>query len=206
MSVESAEQTAVATPVELARTTTLWNLDSELQRLFEQAKVEEELEGSVQPETMAALQAYFSATVQKVDRIAEWMKAQESQIADIKAEIERLEGFLGPEQNALNRCKQMLKEFLSSRGIRQVKGRLNKITLCNNGGHPPMKPIADPSLLPEQYRLVNVVMTQREWDNLGVPAKRVEPFVDEVSVRAALCRGESVQGAELDQRGQHIRA
>src|SRR5690348_17569365 len=101
MSHFKEEPMTATTPLALARTHSLWKLDAELQDLTERAQEEEagpcpgcdgkqliptptgpvtcpecagKGTGVISAATQEALTAYFEATVQKVDRVAEFLK------------------------------------------------------------------------------------------------------------------------------------
>jgi len=219
--------TMTANQPALVRTQSLWDIDEQLQLLMEQAQWEESEAGAVTPETMEALKTYFAAAVQKVDRIAEFLKAQEALDRMRKDERKRLDERGKIEQSKYTRCLAMLQGFLEARGITQIKGKLNTISLCNNA-QPSLK-ITDDKQVPEEFQRVCITV-KRDWWDKWVQAQELghdfvefdtlqrtlavdlaksmtdvsDPFIDEAAVKERLIEGTLVPGADLI-LGKHVR-
>lgn len=192
------------TALEVARSNSLFEIDDELQSLMERAH-EEESGAGLTEDTKQALTLYFDAATQKVDRIAMFIRTCEMLDAAKKAEKKRLDDRGRALQNAIARCKNMLKEFMQRQGKDSLDGKLNHFSLQDN---PPALKITDESRLPSWSRRVKVDMLASEWVAASwmftVTADKVEYYIAEGVVREALERKEEVPGAELTQ-GQHLR-
>lgn len=184
----------------------LWEIDAELQRLAIAASEEVDATGSMSPETKAALDTYCAAMAVKADRIAEWMKHQKTEVAELKEEKDRVAALYKAEENALERFKAYFVEFCEARGIFEVKGKLNRLKIQNNS-QDSLK-IEDPMSLPDQYTMVTVKLPtdfflahQSELPIIGKPSE-IEP--NGAAIRAALCTATEVKGCEM-KRGRHVR-
>lgn len=204
----SALTTQIAAEVQpaqaLARSMSLFDLDAELQALMDKAQEEEEDLGAVSEYTTLEIQRYFEATVQKVDRVAEFIKACKQTDELKKAEKHRLDERGRVALNAKSRVEEMLKGFMLERGITKVKGKLNAITLCPNS-QPALK-VSNPQAVPYPFRGVKLDIPLQLWESLAeqLPGVRPEEYIDEPKVKRALMAGEEVPGAELV-NGYHVR-
>jgi len=246
------------TPLALARTHSLWKLDAELQDLTERAQEEEagpcpgcdgkqliptptgpvtcpecagKGTGVISAATQEALTAYFEATVQKVDRVAEFLKFLKALEETCKAEAARISERRHVAENTAERIKNMLKEFMAKRGDTQIKSKLNTISLCRNSQ--PSLEIQDATVIygkeriasakvPAKFQRIQITVTREWWDQfvesckfdgalLIPPAELARkfmnisaPFIDESALRDHLAAGETIEGATLE-TGRHIR-
>lgn len=233
-------------PHDLARTTSLWKLDEELQSLMERAQTEENgpcpycnsaanasprntaacLEcdgkgtGVITITTRQALEAYFAASLEKVDRIAEYLKHFDTLDRARKDEKKRLDERSRVAENNDKRVRRMLQDFMDGRSITQIKGKLNTISLCNNS-KATLK-ITDQSKIPVRFYRMQITVTREWWYQFVELQKKVadqvirihdlamafrdvsSACIDEAALRAALEAGEQIPGAELVTE-QHIR-
>ena len=175
----------------------LYDLDAELQGLFEAAVAEEAETGVVSAETEDALKAYFDATVTKVDRIVEFIKHLELVDESKKAEKKRLDLRYKGIENGVLRCKQMMIRFMQNRGITQIKGRLNTVNLTNNSVDSLI--LSDASKVPDEFIVVPVKVMKPAYDlamRLATVTGELKlalgefipdlPAIDEASLRTAL--------------------
>ena len=239
-------------PHDLARTTSLWKLDEELQGLMERAQQEEagpcphceghgklilpprntddvataarggdmdcpecsgKGTGVIAPATRQALEAYFAASLEKVDRIAEYLKHFDVLDRARKDEKKRLDERGRVAANNDARVRRWLQEFMDGRSITQIKGKLNTITLCNNS-KATLK-ITDREKIPTKFQRMTATITREWWDGFSELCKNgvsfmtphavskafmdiAAPFIDEAALRAALEAGESIPGATLE--------
>jgi len=107
---EHAERT---TEKILSREMSLFAIDESLSELMD-AAVEAAAEngGEIPPELHRALLDYCEAFGQKVDNIARYIRSQEFETANAKAEIERLERRKAAAEHRVERLKGLLKFFL----------------------------------------------------------------------------------------------
>jgi hypothetical protein len=195
----------------------LFVLEAELAELLELR--EEMVAAGELPESIAAtdkqIEAYCSAEVAKVDRIAGAIRACERNYATIQHEMVRLEERARAWVARRDRIKDAALRAMQARGIKSLETPENKLTVCGNGGVEPLEFTGEP--VPQEYCYVTVKMpasSVRELMNLskadifkGTWNCRTddpgEPRTD--AIRAALQRGESVPGARLKERGSHLK-
>jgi hypothetical protein len=128
---------ACQTPLPLSQTLasemTLFELDESLSLLMESATDEAaNNNGEIPEELRQALLDYCEAFGAKVDNIANYIKSQEFEARNAKAEIDRLQSRQAAAENKVERLKGLLKYFMETRGLRNMKGRLNTISLRKN--------------------------------------------------------------------------
>jgi hypothetical protein len=198
---------------------TLFELDESLSLLMESAtEAAADNSGEIPDELRQSLLDYCEAFGAKVDNIANYIKSQEFQARNAKSEIDRLQSRQAAAENKVERLKGLLKYFMETRGLRNMKGRLNTIWLRKNSQdslvvdsidqipseywrvsislpHPELEELL--RCLPEEHRLRARLTPE---DNDGYV--RREP--DNTKLRTALASGVPIQGAEL-RRGQHVR-
>jgi hypothetical protein len=164
-----------------------------------------------------ALLDYCEAFGAKVDNIANYIKSQEFEARNAKTEIDRLQSRQAAAENKVERLKALLKYFMESRGLRNLKGRLNTISLRKNSQDSLVMDSADK--VPPEYCCVSITLPVPELEELlrHLPEEHdlrarltpdsnglVKREPDNSRLRTALASGVSVQGAEL-RRGHHIR-
>jgi len=211
-------QTTLPFSQTLASEMTLFDLDETLSLLMESATEEAaNNNGEIPSELRQALLDYCEAFGAKVDNIANYIKSQEFEARNAKAEIDRLQARQNAAENKVERLKGLLKYFMETRGLRSMKGRLNTISLRKNSQDSLIVDSVD--RVPSEYCRVSITLPVPELEELlrYVPEEhRLRPrlmpdsngFVrreaDNAKLRTALAAGIAVQGAEL-RRGQHVR-
>ena len=202
----------------LASEMTLFELDESLSILMESATDEAaNNNGEIPEELRQALLDYCEAFGAKVDNIANYIKSQEFDARNAKAEIDRLQSRQAAAENKVERLKGLLKYFMNARGLRSMKGRLNTISLRKNSQDSLV--VDSIERIPSAYCRVSITLPLPDFEELlqHLPAEhslrahltpegnglvRREP--DNTKLRTALASGVLVQGAEL-RRGQHVR-
>ena len=213
-----ATEASLLSPDTLASEMTLFDLDETLCLLMESAtEAAEANNGEIPDELRAALVDYCEAFGVKVDNIANYIKSQENDARNARREIDRLQSRATAAENRVERLKGLVKYFMQTRNLRQLKGRLNTISLRNNGQDSLV--VNQPDTIPSEYWRVSVSVALSEWQDLlnSLPEQHQfrarfgagscssatrEP--DNAKLRSALASGVQVQGAEL-RRGQHLR-
>ena len=210
-------QTSLPLPQTLAAEMTLFELDESLCLLMESATEAAEDTGEIPEELRQALLEYCEAFGTKVDNIANYIKSQENEARNAKAEIERLQARQMRAEKKVDRLKGLLKYFMESRNLRAMKGRLNTISLRKNSQDSLIVERTD--TIPLEYWRVSVTIGLPEWHELlsylpaqhplqvrltadGNGAMKREP--DNTKLRLALASGTPIEGAVL-RRGQHVR-
>jgi len=213
-----AAQTQLPLREALASEMSLFQLDETLSLLMESATEEATAgNGEIPEELRQALLDYCEAFGEKVDNIANYIKAHEGEARNAKLEIERLMTRQAAAENKVERLKGLLKYFMDTRGLMSMKGRLNTISLRRNSQDSLI--VATPDGIPAEFCKLSMTIGLPDWEELvahlpddndlrsrlardsSVIGKR-EP--DNAKLRAALQAGERVEGAEL-RRGQHVR-
>jgi hypothetical protein len=200
----------------VSRGMSLFEIDESLSVLMESAaEAAAESNGEIPAELQQALLDYCEAFGQKVDNLAWYIRSQEFEAKNAKAEIERLEQRKAVAEHGAGRLKEILKFFMQSRNIRSMKGALNTISLLQNCQNSLV--LSDLSRLSAEFWRVAVVLDLGGWQELlshlpldhAFRARFENPQVvtrepDNASIRAALAAGTVLEGAEL-WRGAHIR-
>ena len=201
----------------------LWELDSELQRLMLQAS-ELEADGVELPaELLNDIQAYFEAAVAKIDRIAGFIKHTKLLESAKKEEKARLDTRARIENNQAERVKNLLLRFMEARGLWHIKGKLNTVSLHKNSSGELVIP--DERAIPDMYRDTVVVFAAdilQACLDAGEPKALMEYFktrlrdhsqttIDRARVKDAVSGGltaEWITGPtppEFDEAGEPVR-
>ena len=211
-------QTSLPLSQTLASEMTLFALDESLSLLMESAtEAAADNSGAIPKQLQEALLDYCEAFGTKVDNIATYIKSQESEARNAKTEIDRLQARQAAAENKVERLKGLLKYFMDTRGLRNMKGRLNTISLRKNSQDSLV--VENVDRIPSEYWRVSITLPLPELEELlrhlpeehalrahltpdGKGSVRREP--DNTKLRSALASGVPLQGAEL-RRGQHVR-
>ena len=121
-----ATQASLPLPETLASDMTLFELDETLCLLMESAnEAAGENSGEIPDELRGALLDYCEAFGVKVDNIANYIKSQENDARSARREIDRLQSRASTAENRIDRLKGLVKYFMQTRNLRNMKGRLN---------------------------------------------------------------------------------
>jgi hypothetical protein len=193
----------------------LFEIDEALALLVESAQEEAAANGGEIPEELqAALGEYIEAFGEKVDRIASYLKAQSAVAELAKKEEERLRVRRNAAENRVKRLKTFLCLWMAARECRQLKGRLNTITLAKNSVDTLV--IEDGAAIPDRYHKVTIQIGWDDWAFLldflppGPVRERLlrdgvkQEEVNRSHVEEAIKGGVVIPGVQLV-RGQHVR-
>jgi hypothetical protein len=197
---------------EIARTMSLFEIDEALDLLIESAA--EQAEGDISDNLRTALSEYVGAFGEKVDGIANYIKAQESFAEAAKKEACRLESRRKTAENRIKACKGFLCWFMTARSLKRLKGRLNTFTLASNSVdslvfddcvsvHPSFHGVSLTLSWPEWRELLSIVPAGTLHSRL-LQCECDGKSIDRVRIIEALKAGHTVPGARLA-RGQHVR-
>src|SRR6266852_477702 len=118
---------------EVAKGLSMFEIDESLEVLVEAAEQEAEASnGEISEEIKTALATYADAFGYKVDRIANYLKAQKAEAELAQREAERFQARYKAAENREKRLKQMLVWFMISRNTQKLRGALNTISLQAN--------------------------------------------------------------------------
>jgi hypothetical protein len=211
--------TTLAAPsaTEVAKGLSMFEIDESLTALIDAAEDHAEANnGEVSEEMKTALATYIEAFGYKVDRIANYLKAQKAEAELAQREAVRLQARHRAAENREKRLKQMLAWFMVTRNVRQLRGALNTITLqCNSA---PSLVVDGSARIPDAYYRARVDLTWAEWCEIleALPpgpmrdrlrraeGNTVEKGLQRGILSDAVGRGEDIPGVTLV-RGSHIR-
>lgn len=200
---------------ELARHMSLFEIDEALMALVESAQEEAAANGGELSEQLrTALADYIEAFGEKVDRIADYLKAQESFAELAKREEERVHLRRKSVENRVKGLKNFLCSWMLSRGLRHLKGHLNTIALSKNSVDTLITD--EHAAIPDRYHKVTVQMSSDEWaivlsclaesplrERLA-SAGAVQKEVNRSHLQEAVAGGVVLPGVRLV-RGHHVR-
>ena len=192
----------------------LFDIDERLVDLMD--RVEEAAEaGEIPEELLQEASEYLEAFRTKVDRIAGYWRWQESIARICCEEAERLSARKKAADGRLNRLKNMLLAFMSSRGLKKLEGEKAAIGMQANGM--PSLVIDDPVHIGERFFENSIRFTKTELQEIvyqlaeGELRRRLETIlsadgweINASAVRSALANNVTVSGARLV-KGHHVR-
>jgi len=212
----SAEPIAI-TAKEVAKGLSMFEIDEGLEALVEAAEQEaEENSGEISEELKTALATYAEAFGYKVDRIADYLKAQKAEAEMAHREAERFQARHKAAENREKRLKQMLVWFMTTRNVQKLRGALNTISLQANSV--PSLVVHDIAQVPDSFYRARVEISWPEWREIveslppgavqdrlrGSEGKSVQKELQRGILSDALARGDAIEGASLI-KGQHVR-
>jgi len=203
------EQTAARDP------RSLFDIDDRLADLMDQL-AETAADGQAPPEELIEqINDYIEAFHAKVDRIAGYLRWQESIASICATEAERLSARKKAAEGRVSRLKNMLQHFMLSRGLKRLEGERAAIGLQPNSAASLV--VDDPLRIGECFFERPIAFTKTELQELvhQLPAgdlrSRLEALlptdgwqINGSAVRAAIANGAGIEGARLV-KGHHIR-
>ena len=207
----------VVTAREVAQGLSIFEIDESLEALVEAAEADADANnGEVSESIKAALATYAEAFGYKVDRIADFLKAQRAEAETAQREAERLHNRHKAAENREKRLKQLLVWFMLSRNVPKLRGGFNTISL--QGNSTPSLVIQDANHIPASFYRARIDLTWAEWTEIleALPAgtlregltvgegKFIEKELQRGILADALARGEVIAGATLV-KGNHVR-
>jgi len=207
--------TAIAvTPQEVAKGLSMFEIDESLDALVEAAEQEAEgNNGEISDDIKTALATYTEAFGYKVDRIANYLKAQKAEAELAQREAERFQARYKSAENREKRLKQMLVWFMISRDTQKLRGAMNTISLQANST--PSLVIQETSQIPDTFYRARVELTwpeiieslppNRLRERLGkADGKTVQKELQRGILSDAVARGETIIGVSLV-KASHVR-
>lgn len=213
MSTEAVAFTAQ----DVAKGLSMFEIDEALDALVEAAQQEaEEHAGEISDALKCALATYAEAFEHKIDRIANYLKAQKAESEIAQREADRFQSRHKAAEGREKRLKQMLVWYMTTRNTKKLRGAEN--TVCMQANSVPSLVIQDFAHIPDAYYTAKVEVTWPEWREIvsAIPEGRLRDrleggigkFVQKELQRGvlsdSLARGEFVSGAALV-KGDHIR-
>jgi hypothetical protein len=140
----------VETARDVARGLSIFEIDESLEALVEAAEADAEANnGEICDAIKSALATYAEAFGYKVDRIADFLKAQRAEADIAQREAERFHNRYKAAENREKRLKQLLVWFMLSRNVRKLRGEFNTISVQANST--PSLVVQDVSHIPASF-------------------------------------------------------
>jgi hypothetical protein len=205
------------TAQEVAKGLSMFEIDESLEALVDTAEQEAEANnGEISEEIKIALATYAEAFGYKLDRIADFLKAQKAEAEVAQREAERFQARYKAAENREKRLKQMLVWFMLTRNVQKLRGALNTISLQANSA--PSLVIQETTHIPDSFYRAKIEVTWPEWIEIltALPQGPLRDRLREVGGKAvqkelqrgiladALARGEAITGVSLV-KGNHVR-
>lgn len=196
----------------IAELTSLFEIDAELDSLFDEIEEQTAQGGDPPEELVARFQQFCTAHGEKVDRIGRFLRRMEAREQFCRAEAARLCDRARAAAGKVERTKNMVLYYLMSRELKAIEGREFTLRAQKNGQDSVR--ITDDAALPMAFRKIDARIGGVLWETVlaNLPdelGKMLESTVDESrpdtdTIKAAIQREEEVPGAEL-RRGWHLR-
>jgi hypothetical protein len=202
---------------EVAKGLSIFEIDESLAALVEAAEADAEANnGELSEPIKEALVTYAEAFGYKVDRIADFLKAQKAEAEIAQRESERFQARHKAAENREKRLKQMLVWFMLTRNVQKLRGELN--TICLQANSAPSLVVNETTHIPASFYRARIEITWPEWVEVleALPqgplrdwmmsgeGKFVQKELQRGILSDALARGEVVEGVSLV-KGSHVR-
>jgi hypothetical protein len=196
----------------IAETSSLFEIDVELDGLLEEIEGQVESEGPAAEALVARFQQFCEAHGDKVDRIGRFVRIMEAREQYCRSEAARLTDRARAEAGKVERTKNMVLYYLLSRDLKKIEGY--QFTLRAQKNSQDSVRISDESAVPKSYCRIDARIDGVVWETVVslLPdelAKALESSVQEMrpnadAIKAAAMRSEHVPGAEV-RCGSHLR-
>jgi hypothetical protein len=202
---------------DVAKGLSIFEIDESLAALVEAAEADAEANnGELSEPIKEALVTYAEAFGYKVDRIADFLKAQKAEAEIAQREGERFQARHKAAENREKRLKQMLVWFMLTRNVQKLRGELN--TICLQANSAPSLVVNEITHIPASFYRARIEISWPEWVEVleALPqgplrdrlmngeGKFVQKELQRGILSDALGRGEVVEGASLV-KGSHVR-
>ncbi len=196
----------------IAETSSLFEIDVELDELLEEIEGQVESEGQAAEGLVARFQQFCEAHGEKVDRIGRFVRIMEAREQYCRSESARLADRARAAAGKVERTKNMVLYYLLSRDLKAIEGR--EFTLRVQKNSQESVRFTDAAAVPVAFRRIDARIGGVLWETIlaNLPdelARLLEVTVQESkpdfdAIKAAIQREELVSGAEL-RRGWHLR-
>lgn len=196
----------------IAETNSLFEIDAELDGLFDEIEEQTAQGGEPAEELVARFQQFCSAHVEKVDRIGRFLRRMEAREQFCRSEAARLSDRARAAAGKVERTKNMVLYYLMSHELKAIEGC--EFTLRAQKNSQDSVRITDEAAVPATLRRIDVRADGVLWETVmaSLPedlSKMLEAAVheskpDSEAIKSAILREEQVPGAEL-KRGWHLR-
>jgi len=196
----------------IAETSSLFDIDSELDLLVEEIEAESEAAGQPSEELVARFHEFCAAHGDKVDRIGRFVRMMEAREQFCRSEATRLGERARATAGKVERTKNMVLYYLLSRNLNKIEGQQFTLRAQKNGQDSVR--ITDQAAVPKCYCRIEARITGVIWETVvsllpdelvkALEASIQETRPDNDAIKAAVARNELVPGAEV-RRGTHLR-
>ena len=196
----------------IAETSSLFEIDVELDGLLEELEGQVESEGQAAEDLVARFQQFCDAHGEKVDRIGRFVRIMEAREQYCRSEVARLNDRARAAAGKVERTKNMVLYYLLSRDLKKVEGY--QFTLRAQKNSQDSVRITDEAAVSKCYCRIDARIDGVIWETVlsVLPdelAKFLELSVQEMrpnadAIKVAAMRNERVPGAEV-RRGSHLR-
>jgi hypothetical protein len=196
----------------IAETSSLFEIDMELDELLEEMEQQVESEGQASEDLVTRFQQFCEAHGDKVDRIGRFVRMMEAREQFCRGEAARLADRARAAAGRVERTKNMVLYYLLSRDFKKIEGYQFTLRVQKNGQD--SVKITDQAAVPKCYCRIEARIGGAIWETVlsllpDELAKTLEASIQETrpdsdAIKAALAQNELVPGAEV-RRGSHLR-
>ena len=196
----------------IAESSSLFEIDLELDELLEEIEGQVESEGQAEEDLVARFQQFCEAHGEKVDRIGRFVRMMEAREQYCRSEAARLTDRARAAAGKVERTKNMVLYYLLSRDLKKIEGY--QFTLRAQKNSQDSVRITDEAALPMCYRRIEARIPGLVWGMvrsflpeelvrlLESSIQETRPDID--AIKAAMAQRETVPGAEA-RHGSHLR-
>jgi Siphovirus Gp157 len=196
----------------IAETSSLFEIDVELDGLLEEIEGQVESEGQAAEGLAVRFQQFCEAHGEKVDRIGRFVRIMEAREQYCRSEAARLTDRARAAAGKVERTKNMVLYYLLSRDLKKIEGYQFSLRAQKNSQDSVR--ITDEAAVPKSYCRIEARIDGVIWETVlsllpDELAKNLESSIQETrpdndAIKAAVARNEMVPGAEVG-RGTHLR-
>ncbi len=196
----------------IAETSSLFEIDAELDELLEEIEEQVESDGQASEDLVARFQQFCEAHGEKVDRIGRFVRIMEAREQFCRSEAARLTDRARSAAGRVERAKNMVLYYLLSRDLKKIEG--HQFTLRAQKNSQDSVRITDQAAVPKCYCRIDARIDGVVWEtvlsilpeelskSLELSVQETKPDSD--AIKAAALRQEQVPGTEV-RRGSHLR-
>jgi hypothetical protein len=196
----------------IAESSSLFEIDVELDGLLEEIEGQVESEGQAAEDLVARFQQFCAAHGEKVDRIGRFVRIMEAREQYCRSESARLTDRARAAAGKVERTKNMVLYYLLSRDLKKIEGY--QFTLRGQKNSQDSVRITDEAAVPKSYCRIDARIDGVLWETvlsvlpeelaraLESSVQQTKPDAD--AIKAAMMRQQQVPGAEV-RRGWHLR-
>ena len=148
----------------IAQEHSLFEIDRELDALFDEIEEEIESRGEASAELMEQFQQFCDAHGEKADRIGRFLRMMEARVQYCRSEAGRLQERARSSERKATQTKYMVMYYLKSRDLKKIEGR--EFTLRIQKNSQDSVRFTDETQVPMRYRTVAARLDGALWERL----------------------------------------